>query len=112
MDNPNFTQAYYWYYATKEEALKWPIGPGNMLVFKDPDGKHFYEKSLGWSPYEGVSFREFTLEVEPIKTELVPEDKSQSTGVEKDIQELKAQIAALMELVKSKPQNYYKKGDK
>lgn len=48
-----------WYFATKEEALKWPIAHGSMLTFKDPDGKHFYVKSYGWSPYDKITFIEY-----------------------------------------------------
>ena len=112
MNNSNYAQAYYWYYATRDEALNWPIAPGNMLVFKDPDGRHYYEKSLGWSPYEGVTFKEFKFD-EPVQQKPVAEvPNEQKTEVESrkdDICDLKSQIAELVKLQSVKP--YYKKGD-
>lgn len=114
MNNIGNTLAYCWYYATREEALNWPIAPGNMLVFKDPDGKHFYTKSLGWSPYEGIKFEDFSLvenkpvevvKEEPVVREVVP------SKTERDIEDLKEQMAALMDMMKNKQQYYNKKGD-
>lgn len=118
MNTQNYAQPYYWYYATREEALKWPIAPGNMLTFKDPDGKHYYEKSLGWSPYEGVKFVEFELKVTEEKPkasvavapEVTPTAKSEVEDLKNDIFDLKNQIAELVKLQSNK-QPYYKKGD-
>lgn len=118
MNTQNYAQPYYWYYATREEALKWPIAPGNMLTFKDPDGKHYYEKSLGWSPYEGVKFTEYHIQESgtgPIvqeTTSSVAEVKpnSEVEDLRKDIYDLKDQIAELVKLQSVKPY-YNKKGD-
>ena len=115
MNTQNYAQPYYWYYATREEALKWPIAPGNMLTFKDPDGKHYYEKSLGWSPYEGVKFVEFELKVTEEKPkesvaiyqETIPvANKTEVEDLKNDIYDLKNQIA---ELIKMQAKPYYNK---
>ncbi len=115
MNTQNYAQPYYWYYATREEALKWPIAPGNMLTFKDPDGKHYYEKSLGWSPYEGVTFKEFEVKAEEApKVEAPVEAKSNSEWDEfrRDICDLKDQIAELVKLQSVKPYYNKKEGGK
>jgi len=114
MNTQNYAQPYYWYYATKEEALKWPIAPGNMLTFKDPDGKHYYEKSLGWSPYEGVKFVEFEVKVEEVpKVEAPVEAKSSEVDdLRRDIYDLKDQIAELVKLQSVKPYYNKKEGGK
>ena len=114
MNTQNYAQPYYWYYATREEALNWPIAPGNMLTFKDPDGKHYYEKSLGWSPYEGVMFKEFEVKVEEVpKTEAPVEAKSSEVDdLRKDIYDLKDQIAELVKLQSVKPYYNKKEGGK
>ena len=107
MNSQTYAQPYYWYYATRDEAINWPIAPGNMLTFKDPDGKHYYEKSLGWSPYEGVMFKEFTIkeDVLPQAPEQAPAPASnpEVEDLKKDIYDLKDQIAELVKLQSVKP---------
>ena len=119
MNTPNYAQPYYWYYATREEALKWPIAPGNMLTFKDPDGKHYYEKSLGWSPSKGVKFTEFSLqENAPVTTSTptsspveIAYEQPKQTDIDAEIKELKEQILDLAKSIKNSHQYYNKKGD-
>jgi len=117
MNGPNYTQGYYWYFATKEDAMNWPIAPGNMLVFMDPDGTKFYTKTLGWAPYEKIVFKEFG-ETNPIpeqKPAAVPEASSNLTGgLEEEIKGMKSQISELFDLIKRENirwQNNNKKGD-
>lgn len=111
--NSSYTtgQGFAWYYATRDEASRWPLAPGNMLVFFDPDGQHFYVKSLGWSPYEGVKFEVFTREkTEEIKTqEPAATPAMDLTGILSELGDLKAQMAELIN--NAKHQQYYKKGD-
>ena len=117
MNTQNYAQPYYWYYATREEALNWPIAPGNMLTFKDPDGKHYYEKSLGWSPYEGVKFVEYSIS-EPVVNKPVmaevpkKETNSEVEDLKNDIYDLKNQIAELVKLQSAKPYYNKKEGGK
>ena len=113
-------QVYSWIYARKDEAINYPIAPGNMMVFKDPDGKHYYQKSLGFSSFDRPTFDTYTLE-EPVVQNVVEEPKMESQY--NDIESLKAmifdlsnQVSRLNDQIKnnqSKPKYYNqnKKGD-
>ena len=113
MEVTNYTQGYYWYYATKEQAMNWPIAPGSLLVFMDPDGKHFYVKKMGWSPYDKASFQVFGEEIPSQNQNTQPvEVASEQPTVYQQLQEMREQIATLTEVVKNKPQwQNNKKGD-
>ena len=115
MNTQNYAQPYYWYYATRDEAINWPIAPGNMLTFKDPDGKHYYEKSLGWSPYEGVQFKEFEIKEEAIPqapVQTAPAPNSDVEDLRKDIYDLKSQLTELVKVQSVKPYYDKKEGKK
>lgn len=117
MEVTSYTQGYYWYYATKDQALNWPIAPGSMLVFMDPDGKHFYVKKMGWSPYDKASFQTFSEEI-PVAasvTQAPVEIASEQPTVYEQLQEMREQMAFLTESINrlnQKPQwQNNKKGD-
>lgn len=115
----NYSQGYYWYYATRDEALNWPIAPGNMLTFKDPDGKHYYEKSLGWNPCEGVQFKEYkireaTAPVQESIVEVAPTKTNDVEALRLDMDDLKRQMTEFIKAMQPHMHSYDNKkgGDK
>lgn len=44
-----------------EEALAWPIAPGNSLTFKDESAPYIYTKTKGFSQLEQPIFEKFRL---------------------------------------------------
>lgn len=111
-----YNQAYFWYYASRMEALNWPIGPGNILTFRDPDGIHFYVKSMGFSPYESPSFEVFTKEQqnnnqnpkmnrEPVKQNDIPVEEPAYNIKEDRFEALESKLNNLADIVNNLAQN-------
>lgn len=50
----------------KEEALNYPIAPGNSLTFKNETAPYIYTKTLGFSQLDQPVFEVFRLEKEDI----------------------------------------------
>lgn len=44
---------------SKEEALYYPVGPGNSVIFRKEDGSNIYIKTMGYSTTEAPIFEEF-----------------------------------------------------
>ena len=90
---PQYDTKQYSYYFVKDtgEAYNWPIAPGNLLVFKDQDGMHFYTKSLGYSPYDKPIFEVYTKEVQ------AQEQKPDSDFelLKKEIAEIKSKLSEI-----------------
>ena len=84
----------YFYYANINQAYNWGIAPGNLLLFKDPDGAHFYIKSLGTSYGERPVFEVYTKEQPQTQTE--PQQQQQNS----EFDSLKEDIARLKEAMK------------
>ena len=57
-------QYFVYYVNSKEEAVRWPVGPGNVLIFMQTDGSFIYIKSLGFSPYDKPVFEVFPKLIE------------------------------------------------
>lgn len=85
----------YFYYANINEAYNWGIAPGNLLLFKDPDGVHFYMKSLGTSYGERPLFEVYTKEQPQTQT-----TETQSQQQPSELDSLKDEIARLKEAMK------------
>lgn len=52
-----------------DEALAWPIAPGNSLTFKDESAPYIYTKTKGFSQLEQPVFEKFRL----VREESAPE---------------------------------------
>lgn len=96
----------------KGEAERWPIAPGNMLVFADQNGQYFYTKSLGFAPNDKPVFVTYKREdyVEPAQvTEQVEQnplkdefDKYKSS-TELELTTLKNSLEELKQLINQRP---------
>ena len=72
------------------EAMNYPVAPGYSVTFIDETATHFYVKTAGLSQFDRPTFDKFKLVRE------TPEpQKSVEYATKQDLEELKAQIAAL-----------------
>lgn len=74
-----------------EEALAWPIAPGNSLTFKDESAPYIYTKTKGFSQLEQPIFEKFRL----VREENTP----QATTSPQEAFDAKGQIENLWEEV-------------
>ena len=54
---------------TEEEALRYPIAPGNSIIFKVEGKPVIIEKSMGFSQFESPKVEKYKLEKEEAPTE-------------------------------------------
>lgn len=54
---------------TEEEALRYPIAPGNSIIFKIEGKPVIIEKSMGFSQFESPKVEKYKLEKEEAPTE-------------------------------------------
>ena len=71
------------------EAMNYPVAPGYSVTFIDETATHFYVKTAGLSQFERPTFDKFKLVRE------TPEQTKVEYATKQDLEELKAQIAAL-----------------
>ena len=57
----------------KEEALYYPIAPGNSLIFRKDDGSSIYIKTMSFSTVDPPIFEEYVR--------VIPEEKPTNTNV-------------------------------
>jgi len=82
---------------TKEEALYYPVGPGNSVIFRKEDGSSMYTKTMGYSTTEQPIFEEF-IRVQP------EEIQNETTDYKSEIEKIWDEINAL----KKQPHNQWK----
>ena len=104
--DPQNRQYSYNFVNSKEEGMNWPIAPGSLLVFKDLDGKHFYTKTLGYSPYDKPIFEVF----EKISDTNVQPEQVQAPSYDSVIKDMQKQIDELRSAVQKKNDNFKKNG--
>ena len=73
---------------TKEEALYFPVAPGNSMVFRKEDGSAMYIKTMGYSTVEPPIFEEYAR-VMPVEKE------KDNTNYDAEISKLWGEINAL-----------------
>ena len=84
-----------------EEALAWPIAPGNSLTFKDESAPYIYTKTKGFSQLEQPTFEKFRLvrEENPPQTPTSPQTafdaKSQIETLWEEVNGLKTALEGL-----------------
>lgn len=71
------------------EAMNYPVAPGYSVTFIDETATHFYVKTAGLSQFDRPTFDKFKLIRE------TPEQTKVEYATKQDLEELKAQIAAL-----------------
>lgn len=71
------------------EAMNYPVAPGYSVTFIDETASHFYVKTAGLSQFDRPTFDKFKLIRE------TPEQTKVEYATKQDLEELKAQIAAL-----------------
>lgn len=80
---------------TEEEAKGYPVGPGVSVTFKNENEPYMYTKTMGFNQLEQPVFKKYRLVEEEIETEeIAPVHNT-------EIDELRAQINDLRELIKS-----------
>lgn len=94
-----------------EEAINWPIAPGNSLTFKDESAPYIYTKTKGFSQLEQPIFERFRLVKE--EGEMAPspatspteayDAKGQIETLWKEVEGLKASVEALRAKPKKQP---------
>lgn len=99
---PQHQQMQYFVYFvnSREEAERWPVGPGNVLIFRQMDGSFVYIKSLGFSPYDKPVFEVFPKAIEQTSSPVPAVDEEYKKLAEanaKAIEDLTSQITALQE---------------
>lgn len=109
---PQHQQMQYFVYFvnSREEAERWPVGPGNVLIFRQTDGSFVYIKSLGFSPYDKPVFEVFSKAIEQASTPVPAVDEEYKKILEansKAIDDLTSKMEALHEeVVKLKAPKY------
>ena len=61
-----------------EEALNWPVAPGNSISFKDENAPYVYTKTRGFSALDAPVFEKFRL----VKEETPVSGQNASSGSE------------------------------
>jgi len=93
-------QYFVYYVNSREEAERWPVGPGNVLIFRQTDGSFIYIKSLGFSPYDKPVFEVFPklIEQAPSPVPVVDEEyKKMAEANSNAIGELTSKLAEMQE---------------
>lgn len=72
----------------KEEALYYPVAPGNSIIFRKEDGSSIYIKTMSYSTTEPPIFEEFCRVIQEPKKENKP--SSYSSEIDKIWEEINA----------------------
>lgn len=93
-----------------EEAINWPIAPGNSLTFKDESAPYIYTKTKGFSQLEQPIFEKFRLVKEEPRSVDVPSSPptspTEAFDAKGQIESLWEEVGALktaLEALKAKP---------
>lgn len=82
---------------SEQEAFNYPVAPGNSITFKDEGQPYVYVKTMGFNQMELPSFKKYRL-VEEENLNAAPnvaEKQPEQWASQKDLEELKAQVALL-----------------
>lgn len=72
---------------SEQEAMNYPVAPGNSVVFKEENGPYCYVKTMGFNQFDRPTFEKYRLVKEETNAPAEPD--------------YKAEIAALWEAVDS-----------
>lgn len=85
-----------------DEALRYPVAPGNSVTFKDETAPYIYTKTMGFSQLDRPIFERFRLIKEDNQEESVikthePQTQSQKVDIDikKEIDDLKKRMEAV-----------------
>lgn len=94
-----------------DEALAWPIAPGNSLTFKDESAPYIYTKTKGFSQLEQPIFEKYRLvkEEEAIQPVSAPQTAFNAENQIKLLWEEVEALKAAQESLKAKPRRPQKK---
>lgn len=119
---PQQAQMQYYVYIvnSRDEAERWPVGPGNVLIFRQIDGSCMYVKSLGLSMYDKPVFEVFPKAIEqaPSTTPIIDEEykkiaesnSSAITRLTEQFDTLREEVSKLREMKTPKYDNRNKGG--
>lgn len=71
----------------KEEALYYPVAPGNSVIFRKDDGSSIYIKTMGYSTVEPPIFEEYAR--------VITEQPKQGSKYDDEINKLWGEVNAL-----------------
>ncbi len=92
-----------------DEAINWPIAPGNSLTFKDESAPYIYTKTKGFSQLEQPIFERFRLvkeDTQPTEPQTQPQVFAESFDAKGQIEQLWDEVRTLkaeLEGIKGKP---------
>lgn len=85
----------------EEEAIRYPIAPGNSITFKDETAPYVYTKTMGFSQLDRPVFEKYKLVKEKVNDsqelvkDLVKDYQSDIDKLWNEIDEIKANIKAM-----------------
>lgn len=85
-----------------DEALRYPVAPGNSVTFKDETAPYIYTKTMGFSQLDRPIFERFRLikednQEEPVIKPHEPQTQAQKVDIDirKEIDDLKKRMEAV-----------------
>lgn len=85
----------------REEAISYPIAPGNSLTFKHETEPYIYTKTLGFSQFDRPIFEVFRLEREAMPQEPIAQQTPQASYLSsEDAVKMQNEIDALKDEIK------------
>lgn len=85
-----------------EEAMRYPVAPGNSVTFKDETSPYVYTKTMGFSQLDRPIFEKYRLvkeeSAEPPKNE--PSGKFTEYALKSDCRALQEEIESLKRMIK------------
>ena len=97
--------------ANEEEALNYPVAPGNSVNFIDPNTEYVFVKTMGFSQFDNPRFEKYRLVKE---NEGQPADATTEPkfSIEAAINDLRGELANIKELLQSREKTPKKASDK
>ena len=83
-----------------QDAMNYPVAPGNSVTFKDESGPYVYVKTMGFNQMEAPSFKRYRLGEEDLNTMPTVAEKQPASFVsQQEFEDLKAQVMMLRKSV-------------
>ena len=83
-----------------QDAMNYPVAPGNSVTFKDESGPYVYVKTMGFNQMEAPSFKRYRLVEEDLNTMPTVTEKQPASFVsQQEFEELKTQVMMLRKSV-------------
>ena len=80
-----------------QEAMSYPVAPGNSIVFKDENQPYCYVKTMGFNQFDCPTFERYRLVKETAAVEAEYVAKSDLAVLRSELDSLKAEVDSLKE---------------